>query len=101
MYSRSYDVEYNKLELEVFKAIVQNFMDKNGYYIHISNYPYNTHYKKRVNTIHITVRYYTIESLPEEIRPEARNKLWFDIQENSEDRKSIPDIRHFHAIKKL
>lgn len=102
MFTRSYEVEYHSMELQVFKEIAQWFVQEAGFYYHINNYPYDLLDWESVKTLHLTVRYNKecSDDLVENMKQSNIN-MWFIIQENSKENKSVKDIPHFHCIKVL
>lgn len=106
MYTRSYKVEYHPEELKWFKKDIKYRVSPWGYalgfHTHINNYPYDIKDGKRVKTLHLTIRYWNSVSWGS-LKRVKKKMEWdgFDIQENSQENKSIPEIPHFHAVKVL
>lgn len=110
MYTRSYKVEYHPEELRYFTGLVSRstYCAQQGKYCRsretVNNYPYDVKDGEWVKTLHLTIRYW--EHFDEFVGDLAELKsiyseMGFDIQENSQENKSIPEIPHFHAVKVL
>jgi len=106
-YSRSKKVEYHPEEAKIFLRLVKSSLEKEGYYLHINNYPYDQEQEqkvrwkiKQVKTLHITLWHKEdLDSIDEVI--ETIKLAGFYPQRNDRNKKSIPEIEHIHFIKVL